>query len=170
MFDFLAEFLNLAFPWVILIVMLFGLIGMIVPIFPGGVVIWGASLMYGLVTGFEPRGIWMFAFITLLMLASVSADNLFMGAKALEAGASWQGIIIALVAGVITSFFFTPLAGLIAAPLALYISENIRLKNSEEAIRITRGLVMGCGWAFVARFVLGTIKIGIYAFWAFGSA
>jgi uncharacterized protein YqgC (DUF456 family) len=167
MLDYLTEFLGIAFPWVILIIMLFGWGGLVVPIFPGNVVIWGAALAYGLVTEFDPLGIWMFAFITLLMFLSVAADNLFMGAKAREAGASWQGIIIALVAGIVTSFFFTPLTGLVVAPVTLYINEYIRLKDSEEAIRITRGMVLGCGWAFVIRFGLGAIQIGLYAVWAF---
>jgi uncharacterized protein YqgC (DUF456 family) len=167
MLDYLTEFLGIAFPWVILIIMLFGWGGLVVPIFPGNVVIWGAALAYGLVTEFDPLGIWMFAFITLLMFLSVAADNLFMGAKAREAGASWQGIIIALVAGIVTSIFFTPLTGLVVAPVTLYINEYIRLKDSEVAIRITRGMVLGCGWAFVIRFGLGAIQIGLYAVWAF---
>jgi uncharacterized protein YqgC (DUF456 family) len=168
MLDFLSEFLGLAFPWVILVVMLIGWGGLVVPIFPGNVVIWVSALVYGLVSGFESPGVWFFAFITILMFISVAADNLFMGAKALEAGASWRGIIIALVAGVVTSLFFTPIAGLIIAPVTLYITEYIRLKDSEEAMRITRGMVLGCGWAFIVRFALGAIQIGLYSFWAFG--
>jgi uncharacterized protein YqgC (DUF456 family) len=168
MLDFLSEFLGIAFPWVILVVMLIGWGGLVVPIFPGNVVIWVSALVYGLVTGFESPGIWLFAIITILMFISVAADNLFMGAKALEAGASWQGIIIALVAGVVTSLFFTPIGGLIIAPVTLYITEYIRLKDSEEAMRITRGMVLGCGWAFIVRFGLGAIQIGLYSFWAFG--
>jgi len=166
--DFLTEFLGVAFPWVILIIMLFGWGGLVVPIFPGNVIIWGSALAYGLVTGFETRGIWLFAFITLLMFIATTADNVFMGAKAREAGASWRGIIIAVVAGVITSFFFTPIAGLIAAPTTLYITEYIRLKDSDEAMQITRGMIIGCGWAFIVRFGLGAVQIGLYAFWAFG--
>ena len=168
MLDFLTEFLGVAFPWVILIIMLFGWGGLVVPIFPGNVVIWGAALTYGLVTGFETRGIWLFAFITLFMFIATTADNVFMGAKALEAGASWRGIIIALIAGVVTSFFLTPIAGLIIAPVTLYLTEYIRLKDSNEAMRITRGMVIGCGWAFIVRFGLGAVQIGLYAYWAFG--
>lgn len=167
MIDILVEFIVSAFPWVILAMMLVGLFGLIVPIFPGGVVIWAAALIYGLVVGFEGSGVWFFAFITLLMFASTSADNLLMGAKALNEGASWRGIIIGLVAGLVTSLFFTPVAGLVAAPLSLYLTEYIRLKDSDKAFQITRGLMIGCGWAFVVRFILGAIKIGLYAWWAF---
>ena len=45
MVEFLGEFFGLAFPWVILVIMLIGLVGLVVPIFPGGVVIWGAALV-----------------------------------------------------------------------------------------------------------------------------
>jgi uncharacterized protein YqgC (DUF456 family) len=168
MLDFLSEFLGVAFPWVILTIMFFGWFGLVVPIFPGNVVIWGAALTYGLVTDFNSPGLWLFVFITILMFVGVAADNLFMGAKAREAGASWLGIIVALVAGIITSIFFTPLAGLVVAPLTLYITEYIRLKDAEQAIHVTRGMMLGCGWAFVVRLGLGAFQIGLFAFWAFG--
>ncbi|MGD8457801.1 MAG: DUF456 domain-containing protein [Anaerolineales bacterium] len=168
MLDFLTEFLGVAFPWVILIIMLFGWGGLAVPIFPGNVVIWGAALTYGLVAGFETRGIWLFAFITLFMFIATAADNVFMGAKAKEAGASWRSIIIAFIAGAVTSFFLTPIAGLIVVPVTLYLTEYIRLKNTEEAMRITRGMILGCGWAFIVRFGLAGVQIGLYAYWAFG--
>lgn len=168
MLDFLSEFLGVALPWVILTIMFFGWLGLVMPIFPGNVVIWGAALAYGLITDFESPGIWLFAFITLLMFFGAAADNLFMGAKAREAGASWRAIIIALVAGIITSIFFTPLTGLVVAPLTLYTVEYIRLKDAEQAIHVTRGMMLGCGWAFAVRFGLGAIQIGLFAFWAFG--
>ena len=168
MLDFLTEFLGVAFPWVILTIMFVGWLGLIVPIFPGNVIIWGAAAAYGLVTDFDSPGLWLFVFITVLMLIGVAADNVFMGAKARVAGASWPAIIIALVAGVVTSFFFTPLAGLAAAPITLYLVEYIRLRDAEKAIHATRGMMLGCGWAFVVRFGLGAFQIGLFAFWAFG--
>lgn len=169
MLDFMTEFLGIAFPWVILTIMLFGWLGLVVPIFPGNVIIWGAALAYGVLTDFDSSGIWLFAFITVLMFIGVAADNVFMGAKAREAGASWLSIITALVAGIITSFFFTPLTGLVVAPMTLYLTEYIRLKDAEQAIHVTRGMMLGCGWAFVVRFGLGAIQIGLFAIWAFSN-
>jgi len=169
MLDFLTEFLGVAFPWVILTIMFVGWLGLIVPIFPGNVIIWGAAATYGLVTDFDSPGLWLFVFITVLMLIGVAADNVFMGAKARVAGASWPAIILALVAGIIASIFFTPLAGLVVAPVTLYITEYIRLRDAEKAIHATRGMMLGCGWAFVVRFGLGAFQIGLFAFWAFGN-
>jgi uncharacterized protein YqgC (DUF456 family) len=112
-----AEALGLAFPWFILAVMVMGLLGLAVPIFPGNVVIWAASLIYGLVVRFDSRAYWFFIPITLLTVAAISADNVLMGTKAKKAGASWTSIGITLLAAFFVSIFLTPLAGLAAAPL-----------------------------------------------------
>ena len=154
--------------WVILGIMVLALFGLVVPIFPGGVVIWLAALVYGVFAGFDAPGGVLFGIMTLLMVASTAADNFLMGAKAIEAGASWRGIGAALLAGLIGGLFLTPIMGLVLAAAALYFTEYLRLGDRDKAIEITKGLMIGCGWAFVVRFGLGVVKIILWAFWAFG--
>ena len=166
--DFFADFLGNAFQWVILIIMVVSMFGLMVPIFPGNVVIWVTALVYGLMAGFETRGIWLFAIITLLMIGGVMADNLLMGARAKKAGGSCFGITIAFFVSVIVSFFFTPIAGLIAAPITIFLFEFMRIGDTEKALHVTTEMVKGCGWAFVVRFGLAALEIGVWAFWAFG--
>ena len=149
--------------------MLIGLFGLIVPIFPGGVVIWVAILVYGLIYGFGTTGTILFVLITLLMLASAAADNIFITAKAHKAGASWWSIGAAILAGLIVSLIATPIAGLVAAPLAMYLVEYQRHRETETAWRITRSMMAGWGLAFVVRFGLGALKIGLWAIWAWSS-
>ena len=169
MIDFIGNALGLAFPWVMLVIMLVGLFGLIVPIFPGNTVIWASSLIYGLVTGFDSRAWWFLIPISVLWIAGTSADNLFMGGKARQAGASWRGIIIALISAFVTSLVLTPIVGLLAAPLALFIHEFFRFdQDGTKAWKVTRGLMLGCGWSFITRFVIGALQVGLYAWWAFG--
>lgn len=169
MFESFAETIGLAFPWFILALMTLGLFGLVVPVFPGNMVIWAGALVFGIVDGFTGRALWFFVPITLITVAAFSADNLLMGAKAKQAGAAWSSIGIALVAAFITSIFFTPLAGLIAAPLSLFLAEFFRNKQDGKlAWKITSGLMVGCGWAFVVRFGLGVVTMGLFAWWAFG--
>ncbi len=168
MFVSLGDFLGVAFQWLVLIIMVVSMFGLIIPLFPGNVVIWISALVYGLLAGFETRGIWLFAIITFLMIGGVMADNLLMGSKAKKAGGSCGGIVFAFVVSIIVSFFFTPIAGLISVPIALYFFEYMRLRNSEQAFQITKELIKGCGWAFVVRFGLAALEIGVWAFWAFG--
>ena len=150
-------------------VMLVGLFGLVIPIFPGGVVIWLAALGYGLLTGFAPPGIVFFVLISILMIASALADNILMGTKAYQEGASWWSILIALFAGAVVTLLLPPFGGLIAAPIALYLAEYVRRRDWEQAIKVTRGMLIGCGWAFFVRFGLGIVKIGLWAAWAWGN-
>lgn len=167
----MLEFLITALPWIILGLMLLSLFALVVPVFPGGVVIWFFALLYGLLNPnhFGTLGGIMFALISVLAIASGLADNFFMGAKAKEAGASWRGIIIALIAGVVAAIFLTPIGGIVVAALSLYLVEYIRLNDREQAMKITRALVVGCGWAFVARFGIGIVQISLWGIWAWNS-
>lgn len=144
-----------------------GQLGLIIPIFPGNVVIWVATLVYGIIFGFGNLGGVLFALITLLMLIAVGADNVLMGAKAREKGAEWSSIIAALGAGVIFTFVFPPIGGIIAAPLVLYLMEYRHLGDSKAATEVVKGLMLGLGLSFLARFVLGLIMIAVWAGWAF---
>lgn len=147
--------------------MLVGLFGLIIPIFPGNVVMWLAALVYGLVFGFGRLGAIIFAIITLLMLVAVVADNVLMGAKAREKGADWGSIILALIAGVVGTMIFPPIGGLIAAPLALYLAELQRRRDAEEAMNVVKALLTGWGLAFVVRFGIGVVMLGLWGIWAY---
>jgi uncharacterized protein YqgC (DUF456 family) len=147
--------------------MLVGLFGLIIPIFPGNVVMWLAALTYGLIFGFGKLGGIMFAIITLLMVAAVLADNVLMGAKAREKGADWGSIILALIAGVVGTMIFPPIGGLIAAPLVLYLAELQRRRNAEEAQAVVKALLTGWGLAFIVRFGLGVVMFALWGIWAY---
>lgn len=147
--------------------MLVGLFGLIIPIFPGNVVMWLAALVYGLVFGFGRVGGILFAIITVLMFAAVLADNFLMGAKAREKGADWNSIILALIAGVVGTIIIPPIGGIIAAPVVLYLMEYRRLGNQEEAIKVVKALLTGWGLAFIVRFLLGVLMISLWGVWAF---
>ncbi len=161
------QWLGLSLRLATLAVMLVGLVGLVVPIFPGIMVIWLAALGYGLVAGFGPTGTWVFVALTVLMVAGVTVDNVLMARGAREGGASWWSIAAALVGGVAGTYFFPPLGGLLAAPAVLLASEYLRRKNWQRAWQATRGYLWGCGWAFVVRFGLGLVMIALWAWlWA----
>jgi uncharacterized protein YqgC (DUF456 family) len=163
----MQEFLDASLVGVTFFVMLIGLGGLIVPIFPGLVVIWLAALGYGVLAGFETLGIVLFVFISLLMIAGSVVDNVFMGAKARQAGASWGAIAAALVAGVAGTLIFPPLGGLITAPLGILLLEYLRGRDLDRAWNATRGLALGCGWGFLIRFLMGVVMVALWGAWVF---
>jgi len=150
----------------ILFGLLFGLVGLIVPVFPGLTVMWIFALVYALaqnaagqMTGWD----WfLFALITALMLFGNIADNLIIARKMRDKYVPWSSILWAFAAGIVASLFFTPIIGLIAAPAGLFLAEMNRLKDRSAAIESTKAYMIGWGWAFGARFLIGLAMTGLW--------
>jgi len=160
----LGEFL---IQWLTLTFMLIGLVGLIVPIFPGLVVIWLAALIYGIAAGgFDTKGWIIFILISILALAGNIVDNIFMGAKARQSGAAWISIWVSYAAGIIFSLIFTPLIGLAAAPAGLFVSELIHRRDWRPALKTVRAMLVGWGWSFVVRLIIGIAMTGLWMIWA----
>jgi uncharacterized protein YqgC (DUF456 family) len=162
----MSAWLQISIEVLTLTFMLFGLFGLIIPVIPGLVIIWVAALGYGIASGFGTLGWIMFAIISLLMVAGSVIDNVLMGTQARQSGASWVSIAAALVFGIAGNFVLPVIGGLIAALLALFIAEWIRRKNWRESLKSVRGMAWGCGWAFVIRFIMGIVMIGLWMIWA----
>ncbi len=165
----MGVFGQIAIPFVLLAIMLFGLFSLVIlPILPGLVIIWLAALGYGLFGHFTTTGmIVVFVVITVLMLLGSVIDNILMGAGARKTGASWVSITAALVAGMLGSLLWPPFGGILLSLVALFVVELLRLRNVRSALLSTRSMAIGCGWAIVARFFIGLAMIGLYVVWTF---
>ncbi len=148
------------------LVMLFGLFGLIMPVFPGLVIIWLAALGFGIFSEFGTTGWVIFGIMTILMLIGNTVDGILMAKKALEHGAAKKSLVLAAIASVVISLMFSPLTGLISAPIVLYLSEKNQGHTKEEAIAITKGLMVGWGWGFALRFAMGIMMIILWIVWA----
>jgi len=168
--DWLPFFLRVAIETFTLFALFIGLVGLIIPVFPGLFIMWLATLVYALIQNAADKMTtwdWIaFGIITLLMLAGNIGDNIIIARKMRDQFIPWKSIILAFAAGVIVSIFLTPLVGLIAAPLGLYLAEYGRLKTSTDAWNSTRAYMIGWGWAFGLRFVIGITMIGVWMLWA----
>jgi len=153
-----------------LFVLLVGLLGLIVPVFPGLTVMWLGTLVYALIqnsagnmTGWK----WfLFGLITVLMIIGNIVDNLIIARKMRDKYIPWSSILWAFAAGIVASLFFTPLIGLVAAPAGLFLAESTRLKNRDAAIDSTKAYMIGWGWAFGARFLIGLVMMAFWLIWA----
>ena len=161
----MPDWLNTSIFILVQLIMLVGLFGLFVPIFPGIVIMWLASLGYGLITGFSTLGIVLFILITLLMLFGTIVDNIMMGAGARKGGASWLTIGVALVGGVVGTLLWPPIGGLIAAPLAVFLLELVRYRELKKAWRAFLGLATGWGLSFFARFGIGIVIMLLWWLW-----
>ena len=161
---------ELLLQWLTLTFMLIGLIGMLIPIFPGIMVIWLSTLIYALIEAYLGKmGGWdwfLFGLITVLMIVGSFVDNLIIARKLRETGTPWKSIGIGYTAGLISSLFLTPFAALFITPLALYLAEYWRLRDKRQAFDSAKGWLIGFGWTFLALFAIGMVMISLWLLWA----
>jgi uncharacterized protein YqgC (DUF456 family) len=168
--DFWLSMAQLTLNWVILLFLFIGLAGLLIPIFPGLLVMWLATLFYALVhSAAGSMGTWdwvAFGAITILMLVGGTVDNVIIARHVRERGLPWSSIILGYASGVVGSILLTPLAGLVAAPLGLFLAEYSRLRNWRAAAGSTRAWLTGWGWALAARIAVGLGMIVLWMLWA----
>jgi len=161
--------------FVVILGMVIGLFGLLLVFFPGLTVIWGSILLWGVSTSFNYKvGPWTFiltittfSVITLLMLLGNVLDNIFMAGGARSKGASWWAIALSWVAMIVAGILLTPIVGLGAALLVLFLAELIRIRDYRSAVRSASSMAMGCGWAVFARLLIALFMILLFIMWYF---
>ena len=161
----MAEWIETALTVIIGLVIMAGVIGLIIPMFPGLLIAWLAALGYGLLTGFSSLGIFLFALITILAIGGSLVDNLLMALGGKKGGASWVTIVTALVFGVAGTILFPPFGGLVAAPLSILLLEYWRVRDCKLAWQAFLGMVTGLGLSVAARLLIGGLILVLWLVW-----
>jgi len=149
--------------------LLTGLFGLVIPVFPGLTVMWIATLVFAIIKALSEEMTWVtwliFVVITLLMLGGNVVDNIIITKHMRDKDVPWSSIIISFSAGIVVSLFLTPLAGIIASPVGLFLAEWRRVKDRQAALANTRAWMTGWGWSFLARFGIGIVMILLSGLW-----
>src|SRR4030095_3239724 len=95
------------FCWIVVVILMaIGLIGVVLPIFPGTVIILGAAILHRIALGPEKSlGWWSLAILVALTLASYGVDLLGSWYGARRFGATRWGLIGAVVGAIVGLFF-----------------------------------------------------------------
>ena len=159
-------FLEGSLDTIVVIGILTGVLGNLIPFFPAVTVTWLAILGYGLIHGFNWNSGVIFAIITILLVTGNLIDNVMMGAGARQKGTSWVAIAASFVTMIIVSLFFTPFIGLLAALVALFIVEAIRIRDLKQAFQSMGGMSFGCVTGMVIRFFITLVMAWLWLIWA----
>ncbi len=145
-------------------VMLVGLAGVVLPIIPGVPIIFGAALLYALLTGFSTisgQTLIIFAILTVVSMVLDWTASV-MGVK--KMGGSYAGMIGAFI-GMIVGLSL-PGVGIIGfiigAFVGAYAMELLINKDSRVALRAGLGSFLGFLAGGLMKFVIGAIIIGIF--------
>jgi uncharacterized protein YqgC (DUF456 family) len=143
------------------IVMLVGLVGVIVPVFPGLILVIGAGFVWALQRG--GPGAWVvFAIIAAVGIAAIAASSVLPARRASSAGApAW--VVAAGAVGLVVGFFVVPVIGaLIGFPAGVFVAELVRHRRPGPAWRATWDALKGVGIGIAIQLGAGVVMIGVW--------
>ncbi len=146
---------------------LVGILGSIIPVLPDVILIWGATLGYGLIVGWGEWGPWLFGGISLMGLIGVAADVWVSSAGARMGGASLWSVITGIVLGIIGLFVFGPLGLFGGMAIGTFLVELIQRREPVESMRAVLGVGLGYGASFFVKFGLGLGMTLLWVIWLF---
>lgn len=152
--------------WVFIIVLFtIGFIGLVYPIIPASLFIFGGFIIYGLFFSFADLPWWFWLIEILFVLLLFGADFLANAVGVKKFGGSKAGLIGSTV-GLIFGPFIIPFAGILIGPfLGAIIAEMLVNKSSiKKSIRSGIGSVVGFITSALTKGIIQAIMVGLF-FW-----
>ncbi|MET7770794.1 DUF456 domain-containing protein [Nocardia sp. NPDC005366] len=143
------------------LVILVGLVGIIVPILPGAILIFGAIGVWAFLTGGATA--WtIFAVSAVFLVVSAIVKYTWPGRKMKDAGVSNRALFLGAVLGVV-GFFVIPFVGLfVGFVLGVYLSELQRLGENQQAWQATKHALEGVGLSMLVELLGGLLASGAW--------
>ncbi|CAO5237818.1 DUF456 domain-containing protein [Frankia sp. AgKG'84/4] len=147
------------------LVMALGLVGVVLPVLPGLVLVWGAGLWWVIADG-GGVGRWIvLALMTALFVIGALTKYVLPARATAGRGVPWPSLVIGLVCAII-GFFVIPVVGLlIGGVLGVYVAELVRLGDGRAAWKTTWAAVVAFGVGVLVELVAG---VAMAAVWAVG--
>ncbi|MEU7630375.1 DUF456 domain-containing protein [Nocardia sp. NPDC049220] len=143
------------------LVILVGLLGIVIPILPGVILIFGAIAVWAFLTGGVTA--WtVFAISTVLLVISGIVKYTWPGRKMKDAGVSNRAVFVGAIFGII-GFFIIPVVGLfVGFVLGVYLSEFHRLRVNQQAWQATVHAVKGVGLSILVELFGALLATGVW--------
>lgn len=149
------------------VAMIFGLVGIFIPLFPDILLIWGAGLVYGLLTDWGSLGGWMFALMTAFGLIGLLSDIWLTSLGGKIGGASIWSVLAGVLTGFLGTILLSPIGGIVVMLGTTFYLEFRRLKDSDLAVKGMIGVALGYGVSIAVKLVMGMAMIIFWLIWVF---
>lgn len=131
-----------------------GLVGVLVPVLPGLVLVWGAVAVWAFEVG-STRAWVVLGLATALLVVGSVVKYVVPGRRLRRAGVPWPSTALGGVLGLV-GFFVIPVVGLVVGfVLGVYVAERLRLRSHQAAWRSTRHALAAAGWSLVIELAAG---------------
>ena len=151
----------------VMLAMVIGLLGTVLPVLPGPVLIFAAALVYAFLDGFEALGWPSLVAIGLLALLATGIDLLTSSLGAKAGGAGGWSIVAGLVGGLVGTLVFALPGGILGALVCVLLAEYARLREWKPAAKSSAGWLAGWLLSSVVRFAIALVMIAVFVWQAF---
>jgi uncharacterized protein len=147
----------------VLVGIVVGLVGTVIPVLPGLVLVWVSIAVWALLDG----GGWVrwlcVLLCAVLMVVGYVLGTVLPSRRANEAGAPGL-VVLGGVVGMVAGFFLIPVVGLIVGGVVgVFVAELARSRDLRSAWRLTLETLKGFGIAAAVQLGFGLIMTGLWA-------
>ena len=147
----------------IALVMAAGLVGVVVPILPGLVVVWGAGVAWALLDGGGPVRWGVVVVMTLLLAAGTALGYLLPGRAAAGPDTSSRWTLLWASVGGVVGFFVIPVVGFVVGfVLAVFLVELASRRNVRDALPATWTVLKAVGLSIMVQLAVGLLMVGAW--------
>lgn len=145
--------------FVIIVLFIFSYIGLLYPVIPSVLLIWGGFLLYNFGLSSEKIGVFfwivMIIFTFLLIISDIIANSYFVK----RFGGSKRGEQGAAVAVIVGSFIIPPFGILIVPFIVVFMIEIMQKRTFIQAFRASVGSLIGFLGSTLAKFAIQTLMM-----------
>lgn len=147
-----------------------GIVGTLIPVLPGLILVWAATLVYGLLTDFGPVGWVAMTLITILLglgtFVSYKIPQRRVAAAGVQKSDQFLGLVLAIV-----GFFVLPIVGLVVGfALGIFLAQYLRTRDGPTSRRATKEALIGMLQSAAAQAAIGLVMAAIWVVWVVANA
>ena len=152
--------------WWGLTIVLFALsfVGIVYPIIPSVVAIWGGFVVYQFLINPNELSIWFWISMAILSAVLIAADLIANSYFVKKYGGSKTSEKIAAIATIVGSFILPPFGIILVPFLAVFVTEYILHKDSKEALKIGFATIIGFLGGSMAKVLIQLLMIVWFIF------
>ena len=144
------------------IIMFVGLLGVVLPLFPGPPIIWLGALYYGFRTDWAEVGWPSLTLLLVLAIVGGTADIWVSSLGARRSGASGWATLASLVGGVVGLFTLGPFGLIIGSLGGIALAEYARYRNWQNVFQAAKGYLVGWVVSLLVQGTVGVLMIIIF--------
>lgn len=144
---------------IIIILFILSFVGIIYPIIPSIVAIWGGFLVYQFLVNANELSIWFWISMGILSVVLIAADLIANSYFVKKYGGSKASETVAAIATIVGSFILPPFGIILVPFVAVLITEFILHKEAKKAAKVGFATVIGFLGGSIAKILIQILMI-----------